>query len=140
MSSTRHWQITHHVGEQRLSPFLGLGRPRRGGCLQAGGCHGDHIEQRGLAGTALSNVMNLSATTVISGSGNSVGVGGDMASRTVSIDLDAGRADPENRPFNHEDPIAFTRDNRKRILRALYMILCMRCDEPDTADTRFKEW
>ena len=87
-----------------------------------------------------SNAMTLPATTVVCFSGNSVNPGGDIASRTICIDLDAKRADPENRPFMHEDPITFTTNNRKRVLRALYTILCMQRAVPATANTRFKDW
>jgi hypothetical protein len=66
-----------------------------------------------------------------------------MASRSLTVMLDAGRPDPEAREFKHSDPLGWTRANRPKILQALYTILVagVRC-RPDDAipKTRFKTW
>ena len=48
---------------------------------------------------------------------------GDLASRAPTIRLEVDRADPENRPFMHPDPIAWTEANRGKILNALFTLL-----------------
>ena len=55
--------------------------------------------------------------------GNAIGPKGDLASRSLTVRLDADRADPENRAFKHSDPVAWTDAHRVEILRALYMVL-----------------
>jgi hypothetical protein len=68
-----------------------------------------------------------------------------LASRSIEIRLAVDRADPENRPYKHPDPIAWTQANRNEILRALYTILLGNplfswpagAIEPET---RFKDW
>src|SRR5260370_40389889 len=67
-----------------------------------------------------------------------------MASRTLNTHIEVTRTDPENRPFAHPDPIAWTEANRGRILQALYTILLgnprLRDRHPEQAPTRFKMW
>ena len=75
--------------------------------------------------------------------GNRIKPKGDMCSRSFTITLDAGRPDPEARPFAHPDPLQWTRANRLRIIKACYTILIagVRCRPPDVAaKTRFKTW
>ena len=56
----------------------------------------------------------------------------------------ADRPDPENRPFRHADPIAWTVAHRGNILRALYTLMLgnprLRASDPPPAETRFKMW
>ncbi len=56
--------------------------------------------------------------------------------------LDVERPDPENRKFTHADPVAYTIENRGKILRALYTILLgnKQLREPQPPKTRFKAW
>src|SRR5262249_35038439 len=69
---------------------------------------------------------------------------GDLASRSLCVRHDVDRADPENRDFQHPDPLGWTEDNRAEILRALYTILLGNptLDLPRDAPmkTRFKQW
>jgi hypothetical protein len=68
---------------------------------------------------------------------------GDMASRSLMLALNVDRPDPENRPFAHEDPFAWTQDNRPKIVRALYTLLiagALNRPKPQEAKTRFKTW
>jgi hypothetical protein len=55
--------------------------------------------------------------------GNNIAPKGDLASRSLQVRLDIDRIDPENRDFRHPDPTGWTRANRGKILRALYVIL-----------------
>ena len=50
------------------------------------------------------------------------------------------RIDPENRPFAHDDPFAWTLDHRGEILRALYTILLGNPRFDCAPQTRFKTW
>ena len=45
-----------------------------------------------------------------------------VASRSLIARLETDRADPENRPFTHPDPVVWTEANRGKILVALYTI------------------
>ena len=55
-----------------------------------------------------SKVLELPATTVICMTGNAVAPSGDIAPRTLCIDLDANIAAPRDRDVRYEDPIAWT--------------------------------
>jgi hypothetical protein len=55
--------------------------------------------------------------------GNNVGPKGELASRNLTARLEVDRPDPENREFQHSDPIDWTEGHRGNILRALYVIL-----------------
>jgi hypothetical protein len=78
--------------------------------------------------------------------GNAISPMGDMASRSLLIEIDVDRLDPEDRDFKHPDPIGWTIANRARILRALYTILIgnpyLRKDTASRRQprTRFKTW
>jgi len=89
-----------------------------------------------------SNVATVPATTIQCFTGNNIAPKGDMASRSLVARLCVDRPDPENRPFRHADPIAWTLDHRGAILKALYSILLgnrqFHC--PSKAKTRFKTW
>jgi hypothetical protein len=68
----------------------------------------------------------------------------DQASRSLEARLTTDRPDPENRHFEHPDPISWTLDHRSEILRALYVILLGNPQlDPDCRGepgTRFKTW
>lgn len=85
------------------------------------------------------------AATVMTFTGNNITARGDLASRTLTARLAVDRPDPENRKFEHADPIGWTEAHRGEILRALYTILLGnprfelgRKARP--AETRFKAW
>jgi hypothetical protein len=92
----------------------------------------------------VSEVRRVPAYTIQCFTGNNVSPTGDLASRALIARLDAGSPDPENRTFQHADPVAWTLANRGRILQSMYQILIgnpRRGDGPHpAAETRFKEW
>ena len=71
----------------------------------------------------VSNVETVPATTVQLFTGNAIGPRGDMASRSLMLALKVDRPDPENRSFEHPDPLGWTKAHRGRIVRALYTLL-----------------
>ena len=84
-----------------------------------------------------------SAATVQIFNGNNIGPKGDMTSRSFRITINVDRPDPENRPFVHSDPLAWTAQNRQQILRCLYTILIYGCQNRPAGQvqkTRFKDW
>lgn len=91
-----------------------------------------------------STTRTVPAYAVQAFTGNNVAPRGDMASRSLCARLAVDRPDPENRQFNHADPIEWTERNRGSILRALYTILLgnprLREAQPAAAETRFKAW
>jgi hypothetical protein len=92
----------------------------------------------------VSETGTASAFTIQIFTGNNITPRGDLASRSLPLRLAVDRRDPENRPFAHPDPIAWTEANRGRILQALYTILLgnprLRDRNPGQAPTRFKMW
>jgi hypothetical protein len=77
--------------------------------------------------------------------GNNIRARGDLASRSLAARLAVDRPDPENRPFAHPDPLAWTEAHRGRILQALYTILMgnprLRSGRSaPPAEPRFKAW
>ncbi len=88
--------------------------------------------------------QTVPATTVMFFTGNNIEPRGDLASRSLSVRLSVDRPDPENRPFQHADPIHWTMLNRNRILRALYTLLLgnpqLRPGQFREPETRFKTW
>ena len=88
--------------------------------------------------------ITVPSFTVMTFTGNNVGPKGDMASRSLIARLEVARPDPENRPFKHVDPVAWTLENRGAIIRALYTILLsnqqLKADRRKEAKTRFKTW
>jgi hypothetical protein len=80
------------------------------------------------------------ARTVIIFNGNRVSVRGDLSTRTIVIAIESTSADPAGRLFNHEDPVAWTVDNRITILTHLFNILMVERAKPNRAKTRFKTW
>lgn len=92
---------------------------------------------------SVSRVETVPATTVQIFTGNAITARADMASRSFIVPLNVNWPDPENRNFQHADPLAWTQANRAKILRALYTILiggALRRPEGQTAKTRFKVW
>jgi hypothetical protein len=92
----------------------------------------------------VSETVQTSAATIQIFNGNNISPKGDLASRSLQVRLDVDRVDPENRKFKHPDPIGWTRANRSKILRSLYVILLGNPaleEKPDAAmKTRFKTW
>jgi hypothetical protein len=84
------------------------------------------------------------ATAIQAFTGNNVSAKGDLASRSLRVQLAVDQHDPENRDFRHPDPIAWTDANRGKILRAFYTVLLGNAElrKPLNApvETRFKEW
>ena len=75
--------------------------------------------------------------------GNNVGPKGDMTSCSFRITINVDRPDPENRSFEHPDPLEWTAQNRPTILRCLYTILIYGCQNRPAGQvqkTRFKDW
>ena len=88
--------------------------------------------------------MTVPAYTVMSFTGNNITPRGDLASRSLETRLEVDRPDPENRPFTHTDPVAWTLDNRGSILSALYTLLLsnpqLQANRGAPLKTRFKAW
>ena len=87
-------------------------------------------------------IVTVPAFTILTLTGNNIAPKGDLASRSLIVRLDVDRPDPENRPFKHSDPIAWTLCNRGHLLRALYVVLLgnPQLRTPKEPKTRFKRW
>ena len=83
-------------------------------------------------------------TTIQHFTGNNIAPGGDLSSRSLRFFLDVDRPDPENRHFQHPDPIGWTSAHRGQILQALYTLLLgnprRTGKRTGPLETRFKEW
>ena len=109
-----------------------------------------HIERSCTAAYYTDRRLGVSETVATAASvihfftGNAIGPKGDLASRSLSIWLDADRPDPENRDFVHHDPIEWTNEHRAEILKALYTILLgnptLKAKRNARMKTRFKMW
>src|SRR5215472_13159523 len=91
----------------------------------------------------VSQVETVPSTTVQIFTGNSIMPRGDMASRSLMLALNVNRPDPENRAFEHADPLAWTQANRPKIVRALYTLLiagALNRPKQQEVKTRFKTW
>lgn len=92
----------------------------------------------------VTEMVLTSASTIHILTGNNIGARGDLASRALHIRLGTDSADPENREFEHPDPIGWTRNNRAEIMTALYTILLgnpqLKTPSDSTGKTRFKVW
>jgi len=89
----------------------------------------------------VSETRTVQAYSVFAFTGNNISPSGDLVSRSLTIRLQADRPDPENRDFRHPDPVAWTLQNRDKILAAIYTILLM--DHPGrrgAGETRFRDW
>jgi hypothetical protein len=80
------------------------------------------------------------ARTIVILNGNAITVRGDLTSRTLTIEIQSLSANPAERAFEHEDPVAWTIDNRIEILRHLFNILMVERPLANRAKTRFKIW
>ena len=91
-----------------------------------------------------SSEVTVSTASIMCFTGNNIGAHSDIASRSLGIHLQPDREDPENRPFVHADIIGWTRENRNKILHAVYTILLADPGEHGEASggggTRFVEW
>jgi hypothetical protein len=89
-------------------------------------------------------MVRAAASSVHIFTGNNIAPKGDLASRSLVVRLDTDRIDPENRSYQHPDPLRWTEDNRPQILRALFTVLLGNpaLDLPRDAPmkTRFKLW
>jgi hypothetical protein len=88
----------------------------------------------------VSETVSVSSSTILMFTGNNIGPKGDLASRSLQVRLEVDRADPENRPFRHPDPVGWTEANRGKILSALYTILLGNPNRAADPETRFKTW
>jgi len=91
----------------------------------------------------VSETVATSAATIHFFTGNNVGPRGDLTSRSLQTRIVVDRPDPENRTFDHPDPIGWTESNRGKILRALYTVLLgnpLFHGKRKPAQTRFKIW
>jgi hypothetical protein len=89
----------------------------------------------------VSEMVEALASVIHFFTGNNIGFKGDLSSRGLMARMEVERADPENRNFQHPDPIGWTLANRGRILRAFYTLLLGNPKRENTqAETRFKEW
>jgi hypothetical protein len=91
----------------------------------------------------VSEMVATAASTIHLFTGNNIGPRGDLASRSLNIRLAVDRPDPENRDFEHPDPVGWTESHRADILRALYTILLgnpVLAKRSAKAKTRFKPW
>lgn len=107
-----------------------------------------HIEKSITSPTVSDRILGVTrqeevpSTAIHLFTGNNILPVRDMASRTLHVRLIVDRSDPENRKFQHQDPIGWTRQNRGKILRALYTIMLT---QPNASHQhgpigRFKEW
>jgi hypothetical protein len=91
----------------------------------------------------VSETIATSAATIHFFTGNNIAPRGDLASRSLIVRLAVDRPDPENRPFRHPDPIAWTEAHRGKILAALYTVLLgnpLFRGSKTPPQTRFKTW
>lgn len=77
-------------------------------------------------------------TMVFGATGNNFQIGGDLARRAVLVELESEHAAPAERDdFKHEDVVEYVRENRARILEAVFTIAAAwirkGCPVPDNA-------
>jgi hypothetical protein len=89
-------------------------------------------------------IVQAAASAIQVFTGNNVAPKGDLASRALQVRLTVDRPDPENRQFEHQDPLGWTRANRTKILQALYTIALGNPEampgQKVRIGTRFKRW
>jgi hypothetical protein len=92
----------------------------------------------------VSEMVATAASVIQFFTGNNIGPRGDLASRSLQVRLVVDRTDPENRTFQHPDPVGWTEDNRAEILQALYTVLLgnpmLKQPRDAAGSTRFKMW
>jgi hypothetical protein len=92
----------------------------------------------------VSELIKAAAATIHIFTGINVGPEGAMATRALRIRVDTELVDPMARAFVHNNPVAWTKANREKILGALYTIMLgnpmldMAADMPSTI--RFQMW
>jgi hypothetical protein len=153
-ASAAAWSPNEEERRKALFSYLGMGLPllvwdniARGSTISCPSIEKslttEHYSDRVLGYTEVKTVPTY---TVQVFTGNNISPRGDLASRSLVVRLTVDRVDPENRSFAHPDPMAWTDDNRGRILQALYTILLgnprrsQKKTERTPAVTRFKEW
>ncbi len=87
-----------------------------------------------------SEMATVPSTTLHLFTGNNIAPRGDMTSRSLTVNINVNRADPENRIFRHPDIVEWTQVNRAKILNCLYAILLMPRAKPARDVGRFKQW
>jgi len=92
----------------------------------------------------VTEILTAPATAIHFFTGNNIGACGDLASRSLIVQLAIDRPDPENRDFKHPDPVEWTETNRANILKACFTILLgnpqLKQPRAASARTRFKLW
>jgi hypothetical protein len=89
----------------------------------------------------VSEIVEATTSAIHFFTGNNIGFKGDLSSRGLLMFLEVDRPDPENRAFEHPDPIGWTLDHRGKILRSLFTLLLGNPHRDSVeADTRFKDW
>ena len=92
----------------------------------------------------VSEMVATAASTIHLFTGNNIAPRGDLASRSLEVRLELDRHDPENRKFEHPDPIGWTDSMRAEILSAFYTILLgnptLKLPRKAPMKTRFKMW
>jgi hypothetical protein len=92
----------------------------------------------------VSEVVATAATTIHLFTGNNISPRGDLASRSLKVQLEVNRPDPENRQFRHPDVISWTENHRAELMNAFYTILLANPQLATARDapskTRFKMW
>jgi hypothetical protein len=150
--SAAAWSTNEEERRKALAAYLAEGLPaliwdniRRGtqfACPHIEkACSAKYYSDRRLAVT---EIIRVAAATIMFFTGNNIAPRGELTSRTLQVQLEVDRVDPENRPFRHQDPIAWTETHRGPILRALYTILLgnpvLRPGFNSEIPTRFKTW
>jgi hypothetical protein len=93
-----------------------------------------------------STSRTVATYTILFFTGNNIAPRGNLVSRSLVIRLSVDRVDPENRSFQHPDPVEWTNDHRGQILASLYTILLgnprrsQRKSERGQGATRFRVW
>jgi hypothetical protein len=93
-----------------------------------------------------SRIITAPCASVLAFTGNNIQPKGDMSSRSLISRIEVDRPDPENRPFNHPEPVQWTLDHQKKILKALYTLLLgnphlkVKAKDREQGKTRFKDW
>jgi hypothetical protein len=92
----------------------------------------------------VSEMVATAASSIHLFTGNNVGPGADLASRSLHVRIEVEQADPENREFKHPDPVGWTENNRAEILHALFVVLlgnpALSLPREAPMKTRFKLW
>jgi hypothetical protein len=89
----------------------------------------------------INNRRRVSTETTVYMTANNAQTVGDLASRSFTVTFNVDTPHPEDRPFTHTDPYAWTLANRGKILHALYTLMLTSPHSRDAdASTRAKNW